>query len=259
MSSCLAIDFNEMARTDAGAWAVLNNIYLPSAGKNFSFENHQYLEEPYHTQAPFIAILKGAQLGFSERSVIRAIHDCGYRLKSGLIYYFPTKVDVTDFSKARFAPLISANPIMAGLVKDTDSANIKIINGRMLYLRGLRTSTAAKTAVADKIVFDELDEAPEAMVDLARKRLDHSEFQEIEALSTPTIPDYGIHAFFLLTDQRHRQIYCQHCGKYTCLERDFPKCLAEKRDGTVHKICVKCERDLDLSHPRNEYVADFPG
>ncbi len=254
-----AINLDDLARSDAGAWAILNGIYLPSAGCKFSFKNHEYLEEPYRTQAPLIVVKKGAQLGFSERSVIRSVHDCGYRLKSGLIYYFPTKVDVTDFSKARFGPLISANPIMSGLVKDTDAANIKLVGRCMLYLRGLRTATSAKTAVADKLVFDEIDEAPEVMVDLARKRLDHSDFQEVEALSTPTMPDYGVDKFFQLTDQRHRMLYCQGCGHYTCMERDFPKCLGTKRDGTVHKICSKCGKDLDLGHERNEYAADFPG
>jgi len=97
------------------------------------------------------------------------------------------------------------------------------------------------------------------MVDMALKRLDHSDFQEVEVLSTPTMPDYGIDKFFKLTDQRHRMIYCQGCGKYTCLERDFPKCLAVKKDGSVHKVCSKCGKTLDLGHERNEYVADFPG
>ena len=97
------------------------------------------------------------------------------------------------------------------------------------------------------------------MVDLAKKRLDHSEHQEIEALSTPTIPDFGVDALFQLTDQRHRMIYCEPCGKYTCLERDFPACLAERKDGSVIRVCKHCGQELNLGHERNEYVADYPG
>jgi len=127
----------------------------------------------------------------------------------------------------------------------------------MLYLRGLRSAISAKSAPADKLVFDEIDEAPPEMVDLARKRLDHSEFQEIEVLSTPTIPDFGVDAWFQLTDQRYRYYKCSHCNKYTCFERDFPDCLSVTSEG-VKRVCRKCRQPLDLASKDAVYVADYP-
>ena len=54
---------------------------------------------------------------------------------------FPTGDDVSDFSKARFGPLIADNPQTIGIyVKSTDSTNIKRIGSGMLYLRGARLS-----------------------------------------------------------------------------------------------------------------------
>jgi hypothetical protein len=259
MSPATAEDLDDLARKDVAAWALLNKVFLPTAGKPFSFQGHEYLEEPYRNHdAPLLVFQKGALLGFSEYATLTATHDCNFRLKSGLIYYFPTKVDMSDFSKARFGPLLEENPFLKASVKDTDATNIKRIGKVMLYLRGLRSSVSAKSAPADKLIFDEIDEAPPNRVDLAMKRLDHSDFQEVMALSTPTIPDYGVNYLFKLTDQRYRQIYCTHCGKYTCLERSFPDCLQQKKDGSVIRVCKHCRRELDLANPKNEYVADFP-
>jgi hypothetical protein len=253
-------DLADLAKTDVGSWAILNQIYLPTSGQVFGFAGHEYLEEPYKQRgASLLVFQKGAQLGFSEFATLTSYHDCAFRLRSGLIYYFPTKSDVTEFSKARFGPILEDNPVLRGMVQDTDAANIKRVGKCMLYLRGLRSSVSAKSAPADKLIFDEIDEAPPDRVDLAMKRLDHSDFQEVMALSTPTIPDYGINALFQKTDQRYRQIHCTHCGRYTCLERDFPDCLMRTRDGSVARVCRSCRRELDLGNPKNEYVADFPG
>lgn len=240
------------------AWALANQIQLPTGG-TIRAAGHEYLMEPYDAQGGLIVFLKGAQLGFSERAVLRTIHDCAFHFRSGLIYYFPTKSDVSDFSKARFGPMIELNPTIKDLISDTDAANIKRVGQCTLYLRGLRSTVSAKSAPADKLVFDEIDEADPSAVDLALKRLDHSEFAEVEALSTPTIPDWGIDQLFQRTDQRHRQIYCEGCGAYTCLERSFPECLQRTRDGRVIRVCVKCHKELDLGHKKNCYVADFPG
>jgi hypothetical protein len=244
---------------NAGAWALVNHLWLPSSGGPFTWDRHEYLQEPYEIQAPLLVFEKGAQLGFSERAVIRSFHDCKFRLKSGLIYYFPTKTDVTDFSKARFGPLIEENKFLKDLVMDTDTVNIKRVGKVMLYLRGLQSSVSAKSAAADKLVYDEIDEAPDDKVDLALKRLDHSDIGDLEFLSTPTMTDYGVDYWFQKTDQRYRHIFCEHCRTYTCLEKTFPDCLVEQKNGITIRACIKCGKELDLGHPKNEYVADFPG
>jgi hypothetical protein len=248
-----------MSMIDAGRWAVNNHLFLPSSGNYFTFEGHEYLREIYSTQAPYIVLLKGAQLGLSEWCVISAMHDCAYRLKSGLIYYFPTYTHVIKFSKARFNPIIKANPVLQALVRNTNSADIKQIGNCTLHFFGLRGPMGAKTTPADKLVFDEEDEVDDpTYVDMAHKRMGHSEFQEEVHLSTPTIPDFGVDEKFLLTDQRYRMMYCEACRKYTCMEDEFPESLIMTKDG-AKRVCTKCQRELNLGHPKNEYVAKFPG
>jgi len=231
-------------QTSLAVWCQEKAWFLPSAGKRFTWDGHEYLKEPYDCQAQFQSYMKAAQLGFSEKAVLGAIHDCQYRLKSGVLYLIPTKTDVTDFSKGRFKPLLDENPELKAMVQETDAANIKRIGKAMLYLRGMRTTVGLKSVPADKVVFDEIDEAVPSMVDLAMKRMSHSEFQEVEALSTPTIPEYGIHAMFLESDQRHWFIRCDACGEFTCLELEFPNCIKRNHRGEYYRACKKCGAEI---------------
>jgi hypothetical protein len=169
---------------------------------------------------------------------------------------FPSKSDVTDFSKGRIDPLIQDNPETIGAwMKDTDAANIKRIWNAFLYLRGMKSRVGLKSVPADFVVFDELDEAPPNAVDMAMERMAHSEFREILKLSNPTLPDYGIDKSFQETDQRYWLLKCGSCGEYTCLEDTFPDCLHEI-DRRVIRACMKCGGELDPS--LGEWVAKHP-
>jgi hypothetical protein len=198
-------------------------------------------------------------MGFTTEEIIKGIHDCAFRLKSGLVYYFPTRTDVTEISKAKVDSLIEANDGIKCLITQTNTANQKKIRNCTMYFRGLKSIIQARSVSADKLVFDEIDIAEQEHVDHAMKRLDHSDFAEVTALSTPTIPDFGIDAMFQLTDQKYFWHWCDHCGKLTtCFEEHFPDCLRMTPDG-VKRICIKCEKEIPVAHINNEWVAKYPG
>lgn len=177
----------------------------------------------------------------------------GYR---GILYLFPSRSDVTDFSKGRIDPLIDENPDTIGKwLRDTDAANIKRIWNAFLYLRGMKSRVGLKSIPVDFIVMDELDEAPPHFVDMAMERMAHSEFKEILKLSNPTLPDYGIDAAFQETDQRYWLLKCEKCNEYTCLEDTFPDCLKTVK-GVVIRACQKCHSELNPSI--GQWVAKKP-
>jgi hypothetical protein len=172
------------------------------------------------------------------------------------LYLFPSKSDVTDFSKGRIDPLIDENPDSIGKwLKDTDAANIKRIWNAFLYLRGMKSRVGLKSIPVDLIIFDELDEAPQNAIDMAIERMAHSEFKEILKLSNPTLPDYGIDKAFQETDQCYWLLKCEKCGEYTCLEDTFPDCLITVR-GRVIRACQKCQCELNPSI--GQWVAKRP-
>lgn len=235
-------------------WVASSGIILD--GRPFTFDRHEYLIAPYGDQHPDQVEMKATQMGLTSKAMLRTMYAARYGDYRGILYLFPSKSDVLDFSKGRISPLIADNPDTIGKwVTDTDAAGIKKIWNTFLYLRGMKSRIGLKSVPADLIVYDELDEAPQKGIDMAQERMAHSEIKESLKLSNPTIPDYGIDKAFQLTDQRYWLLKCPSCGHHTCLEDTFPSCLMEVQ-GRVIRACEKCQSELDPAV--GEWVAKHP-
>jgi hypothetical protein len=251
---------------DCEIW--IHEMGVTLRGLPFTTVGHEYEVDILKDRSKRQCAIKGAQMGLSEVNVLRTLHGCiHHKYPQGVLYLFPTRDDVTDFSKGRFQPLIEDNKHIGRHVKSTDAANIKRVGNSMLYFRGARankkiggvkaSSTSLKTVPVDRIVYDERDEMTDEMVDLASERISHSRIQEEFFLSTPTIPDYGIdRQYHQESDQRVWMIKCSKCGKETCLELEFPNCLLEMPDGSAMRVCIHCHNEI---HPRDgRWVALYP-
>lgn len=237
-----------------GEWAEITPIILD--GKPFTFLKHEYLRQPYQDNHPHFVEMKAAQLGLTTKAILKVLYGARYRGYKGVLYLFPSRSDVLDFSRSRVAPLIEDNPASIGRwVRDTDAAGTKRIWNSFLYLRGMVSRVGLKSIPVDLICFDELDEAPQKAVDMAMERMGHSEFREVMMLSNPTIPDFGIDKAFQETDQRFWLLKCDKCRAYTCLEDTFPECLLEV-GGRVIRVCSKCQAELNPDV--GEWVAKQP-
>ena len=169
---------------------------------------------------------KAAQIGGTTWAILRSLHACLCGLN--VIYFFPTRTDVLEFSRSRVGPLLADNPFLARLMTDTDTAGLKRIGDAHLYLRGMQSTVGMKSVPADMVVFDELDEAaPEAKA-MARERLAHSDYKRVIELSNPSLPDYGIDEAYQASDQRHWTLRCGACGTWTALDKEFPRSWARR-------------------------------
>jgi hypothetical protein len=226
-------------------------------GRPFTFDRHEYLIEPYKDNHPHQVEEKAAQMGLTSKAMLRVAYGARYGGYKGILYLFPSKTDVTEFSKGRIDPLIEGNPDTIGAwIRNTDAANIKRIWNAFLYLRGMQSRIGLKSIPVDFIVFDELDEAPPNAVDMAMERMSHSELREVLKLSNPTLPDYGIDKAFQETDQRYWLLKCKKCGEYNCLEDTFPDCLVALKGKTV-RLCQHC-KDRALNPSVGQWVAKRP-
>ena len=240
------------------AWT-LKRIRLD--GLPFRFDGHEYLRAIYNDTAPHVVLQKAAQIGGTTWAILRSIHACLTGLN--VMYFFPTRTDVLDFSKTRVSPLLADNPFLAKMMTDTDTAGLKRIGEAHLYLRGMQSTVGMKSVPADMVVFDEIDEAAPAATAMAKERLSHSDYKRIIELSNPSLPDYGVDQGYQLSDQRHWTLKCPACGHWTALDKEFPVKLGEevkiilpRPDGTFYRACPNCQAELDLA--AGEWVADFP-
>jgi hypothetical protein len=240
-------------------WAS-TNIRLD--GRPFSFEGHAYLRAIYDDTSPHVCLVKAAQVGGSVWAILRSVHACLSQLS--VMYCFPTRTDVLEFSKSRITPLIADNPILARSITDVDSAGLKKIGDSYLYLRGMQSAIGIKSVPADMIVFDELDEATPDAKKRALERLSHSGYKRVVELSNPSIPGYGIDEVFQRSDQRHWHLRCPGCQRWTSPVLEFPRELGrdipifgEGTDGSVRLVCPGCGDELDPE--MGEWVPLFPG
>jgi len=231
-------------------------------GRPFRFEDHEYLRTIYDDSSPHVVLSKAAQVGGTTWALLRSVHACLQGLN--VMYFFPTRTDVLEFSKSRVGPLLAENPFLAKQMTDTDTAGLKRIGDAHLYFRGMQSTVGMKSVPADMLVFDELDEAtPEAKA-MARERIAHSDYKRVIELSNPSLPGYGIDEQFELSDQRHWTLDCPQCGEGTCLEKEFPMKLGQavpvigtRPNGTFYRACRACGGELDVN--RGSWVPDFPG
>lgn len=250
---------------DCWYWIYTNNIRL--RGNNYSLKNHVYQYDWFRDKTRVRVYKKAAQMGATETEVLRTLHGQIHgKYPQGVLYLFPSRDDVTDFSKARFQPLITDNPCIGNFVIDICAANIKKIGDSILYLRGAtvshkiedskESSSQLKGVPVDKVSLDEMDEMSTAMVALSIHRLDHSSVKELVKISTPTVPGFGIDLAYTDSDQKIWMIKCKKCNTETCLELEFPDCLIDTRDGQVHRVCKKCKQDIFPDDGR--WVARYP-
>lgn len=263
------IGFEQMMRIaqelDCFTWVTQNQLQLGSGP--YELVGHEYQVGWLQESAIEQCFIKGAQIGATECLVLRTMHGLIMgRYNQGALYLFPTRDDVGDFSKSRFDPLIDINPFIGAFVTNTDAQNIKQVGSGHLYLRGARStknikgskksSSQLKSIAVDRVVFDEMDEIEPEMVELAKERVSHSRVKELVYLGTPTIPDYGIDAKYQKSDQRVWMIVCEHCGKETCLDLEFPNSLQRRTDGSVYRCCIHCKKEIFPANGR--WVAQYP-
>jgi len=214
--------------------------------------------------------MKGAQIGLTTVWILKTTHGMIYgKYPQGAFYLFPTSTNADRFGKSKFSPLIAANPFINRYVRKTDTTTQKQIGDSWLFLVGARekqkiegekaSSDILKTESADLDVFDEYDEMSEDMVELALYRLNNSKVGQEAYLSTPSIPEFGIHRKYLESDQRVWMIKCQKCGHETCLEKEFPHCMGYYTVGNKTKWFRKCMKCDEKIFPRyGRWVAQYP-
>lgn len=181
-------------------------------------------------------------MGLSEKQIAEAVWVAD-QLNKNVLYTFPTQSHLQDFVQARVDPVLMRSDYLNQRTEGQEDPVLKIglkkVGNAFLYFRGSQNEKQIITIDADMVVLDERDRFVQENVPFIDKRLLASKLQWRREISTPTLPETGIHAAYLESDQRIWEIPCKKCGEYQELDFfnnvDFEKKLIR---------CLKCKKPM---------------
>lgn len=208
----------------------------------YGFKYHPWAREPHDSLASFNVAMKAAQMGLTEVGINRAFYILDV-LKRDVLYVLPTAINATDFSKARFGPALKHSPYLKQMFTDTNTVALKQAGTTTLYIRGSRGDSNLKSIPVAELILDEVDEMDQDQIWLALERLSGQLEKNVWAISTPTVPNHGIHKLWGPSTQERFIFQCPCCSKLT--ELIFPECIEIIGESVQDKRCkesfLKCK------------------
>ena len=242
--------------------------YWTSRGESLDFEEHKYLLAVYKDQSQEIDIMKCAQSGATERLITEAIW-MPDQFKENSIYLFPTSSTMSDLVQERIDEPINNNEYLAKVSgrakkimgKQADKVGLKRMSKGFIYFRGSNKPTQITSIAGDAIFVDELDRMLLESIPYFDKRLEHSKRKWQRWVSTPTLPNFGIHKRFILTDQLHWLVRCDSCDAEQ--EVDFYNNVEYKMKSDdecewAKIICSSCKAEIVPYKLNGRWVAQNP-
>jgi hypothetical protein len=263
----------QSAATDAPYWAFANSLRID--GQPFDLQGRKYqleLMRPVTEDGKRKrneVIRKGSQIGITIGKVIEITHGAIYKLyPQGIIYYFPSGKAVEHFSKTRFKPFLDDNDYVKQFVSDVNAVAVRRIAGVNVNFFGCSATTivggeakdsvSVRSTPADWVLLDERTLFDDEMAKQVNQRLGNSKIERRTDLGTPKLPDSDIDLLYSKSDMRRWQIKCGACGKYTCMESEFPKSIDVDSDGRGYPCCVHCGKEIYRSSEFSSWVPDYP-
>lgn len=239
---------------------ILDNEIKNEKGDRLDFHDHLFLYDIYRDQSRLLTVMKAAQVGLSTCEIVKNHHDAKQH-KMDIIYTLPTDSDVRLFVGGKVNRLIANNPSMLEDVADKDSIEQKKVGNSMIYFRGTWTKKAAIMVTADRLVHDEKDSSKLDVIEDFQARLQHSKFKQTHTFSHPSLPETGVHADWLKSDQKEWHIKCRKCGHWQYLSWDLvnPKKMSIDIKLKIF-VCKKCHKQISNEARRcGIWVARYPG
>lgn len=228
--------------TSCSRWAQERRIMGGDFSGPYGFKYHPWAKEPHDSLASFNVSMKAAQMGFTEIGINRAFYILDI-LRRDVLYVLPTALNASDFSRSRFAPALKYSPYIKRMFTDVNTVNLKQAGTQTLYIRGSRGDSNLKSIPVSELILDEVDEMDQDQIWLAFERLSGQMTQNVWAISTPTLPNRGIHKLYQTTTQEHFFFKCPHCSRsIELLWPDSFELIGESiNDPELSKSYIKCQ------------------
>jgi len=235
--------------TTCSRWAE-RRVHTPNPFPGLmKFDRFPWEREILDIDEGMVTVKKAAQMGFSVAGMIRALYVVGER-NQDCLYVLPTQGLAGDFSKGRLDALTELSPELKDMFSGGDSVGLKTTASRAnLYIRGSVSSRGLVSVPVSTAIIDEYDRCADGTYDLVLERLSGQLTKYLFALSTPTIPEFGIDKQFAFGTQEEFFFPCPSCSKRITLRWPDNAIIAGEYPGDPESarsayICNECKNVL---------------
>jgi hypothetical protein len=235
----------------------------------WKFTYFPWLREMHDSTAEYNCCMKGAQLGVSEMLLNIALFTMDVP-KRNVLYIMPNqKPDASRFTTRAFNPAIEASEHIANMFSGkTNNVDHKIAGAANLFIGGSNTRSGLKSIPVSVILFDEFEEHDPDNTKLAEERNSGQQYRRSWKISTPTIPNKGIHSVYKRSTMKKFFFKCPSCSRM--IQMKYPDSLVITSDDPdspelmkSHYICYECKAILQHElkseyFKHNEWVPEQP-
>lgn len=204
------------------------------------------MEDIYADLHDEIIVLKSSQASLSEW-LVNIMFWFVDTNKGNTYFAFPTKSECGVFVQGRVDKAADETPYLLSQLKGkTDNVSMKRFGFRNMYFTGTQKRKNVLSNPADIILEDEYDEHGHDVHDLVEKRLNNSIWKWKRRISTPTVPEFGIHKKWLESDQRCWHVQCPDCKKEIRISGDdfgnrWKNFICDNPTGGKMYCCPECK------------------
>jgi len=252
----------------------------PLAGTHWQTDFAPYqrgiLDALHEAGVEYVAVRGSSQFGKTSIAVAIVAYHIAHDPCPILIVEPTVDPMARDFAKNRLDPVIAASPILRGSVskrRAKDSSNTilaKSFRGGSLSIGGANSAASLAARSIRVLILDEVDRYPPELpgegstIQIALKRTAaYRGRRRIMLLSTPTVKDGVIDAWFKRGDQRRFYVPCPACSHMHAFEWRNVRWEAGDAD-TARLHCPACDHPIDDAQRisilgRGEWRPENPG
>ena len=260
-----------LASVDPVSWTESRRMLK---GEPFSFEDREYLLQPYRDDYPNIIFMKGRQVEMSEFSMNWLLRKLdSYPYTTGL-HAFPRANQAQKFSKQRVDSAIkdsqyinkwyderNSEQMMRKFTKEPQPNGLIPYNfyilGATWESRKDTVGDASRGVSLDFIVYDERQDHPNDVETVLGEGASHSKYKQTLTLGTPKLPGIQFDQQWEASDKRYWFVTCKNCNRVSPVTMENIL-ETEQGGGEYYYGCPECRVELDRRNGKWEPTNPHP-
>lgn len=189
------------------------SVHRTHRGVKLNFDRFPFQRDMYRDTAQKIVVVGCTQRGKTEWATITTFAALTLEEALNALYIMPDISSKTRYVQAKFDPTKKHTPYYRGIVRETDSKDVKKIGGGFIAFGISSRISDFKEFSADLVIIDELELCAQDNLKFARDRMTASDMACLILISNPQYKGGPIEREFAGSDQKHWHADCPGCKR----------------------------------------------